>query len=408
MISSANTKLHVMLDTNVLVSQSRFVSSRLSKIIRDPLHATLNISWVIPEMVQLEREYQFRQKLKHVLAAAKDMPAFFANTWVGDAEAMYKEIARVGQTELGELGIVVRQCDPARVDWRKIMSSAGCRLPPFDPNAENEKGFKDAIVAETFEQLCGDLPANGAEIAILVTDDELLLNHVASQNYPNAKVIRGVGALQSELNFLVSDIAPEMFEDLQLKANALIATSVDFWSTVAGLARPWVDLNASNDMAFSSYVTGDRYWAPVFLRKEMAKLLFSCVYSVERTAQRWVAGQPASAQPQMGGLLGLSAAARSATATSPFGQTLTPEAQSIRDLHAHHDFSSIRHYGSPTVGFGPAPVAPPYAGYIETIALPPVNFTVTWSADYAVDAEANGAPILSNPRILEVLPAASV
>ncbi|WP_168793584.1 PIN domain-containing protein [Paraburkholderia aromaticivorans] len=396
MIPSTNSKLHVMLDTNVFMSQSRFIASKVSKVIKDPSHAALNIRWVIPEMAQLEREYQFRQKLKHVLAAAKEMPAFFVNTWVGDAEALYKEIARVGQSELDELGIAVRQCDPARVDWRKIMSSAGSRLPPFDPNPENEKGFKDAIVAETFEQLCGDLPAYGAESAILVTDDGLLASHVASRNYPNGKVIRGLDALQSELNFLVSDIQPVMFEDLQEKANALIATADEFWSNVAALARPWVDLSAANDIGFSSQISGALYWPPVFLRKEMARVLFSCVYSVQRTAQRWVSDQHVVSQPAAPGLFGLSAPAGPATVTAPFG---------FHDWHSGHDFDSIRHYGSHTVGIAPPPIFPAYAGHLETLALPPVNFNVTWSADYAVDAAANGATMLSNPRIILFEPA---
>jgi hypothetical protein len=47
--------------------------------------------------------------------------------------------------------------DHIKVDWSTLIHAASYRLPPFSPG-EKEKGFRDAIVAESFLQLVADSP----------------------------------------------------------------------------------------------------------------------------------------------------------------------------------------------------------------------------------------------------------
>ncbi|MFM0184168.1 PIN domain-containing protein [Paraburkholderia nemoris] len=383
MTNPAPTKssLNIMLDTNVLYVDGRsdhFFSPNIAKVIEDPSHAQLNIGWSIPSMVRREREYQLRQHAKHIVSAAREMPSLFASTWVGNPDAVNAEISRLAQQELDRLKVRVYECDSHKVDWPGLMDSAGWRLPPFDPNEKNEKGFKDAIVAETFVQLCGELTSHGVDTAILVTNDTLLREYVESRiKSPRVKILRNVDALMSELNFLVSDIDPDTAIQLQPMANELLATANEFWSNVGRLATPY----CHPPFVLAPFGVSDielqvpSYSPPVFLRKEMRRVFFFTRYAVPRTGQQWL---PAFAPPQRG-LLAMG---------DPVGGMVPPT-------------GGVGYYN---------PLSTPDAsplGNIQVIMLPSVSFAVEWSADYDVSksSDSGGAkPIIRNPRIESVTP----
>ena len=409
-------RLNIMLDTNALFVDGRsdkFLSPGIVKVIEDPLHAELNISWSIPSMVRREREYQLRQHAKHIVSAAREMPSLFASTWVGDANAVNAEISRLVQRELDRLKVRVYECDPSRVGWATLMDAAGWRLPPFDPNDKNEKGFKDAIVAETFIQLCGELTAHGVDTAILVTSDTMLREHVEGRVRPSrVKVLRSVDALTSELNFLVSDIDPDTAAQLQPMANELLANAAEFWDNVGRMATPYcyppyvLPSFAVTDIEFQT----PSYSVPVFLRKEMRRVFFFCRYSVPRTGKQWLPAFP----PLPGGLMTMGSAVGGGFPLPP-GEGAGPRGLGMSPP-PNTSFAAMP--ASPGGVFPPAPPTDRYygsglvadapsLGHIQSIFLPSINFAVEWSADYDVSKSSEtGAtrPIIGSPRIESVAP----
>ncbi|WP_143328553.1 PIN domain-containing protein [Burkholderia sp. AU28863] len=392
-------KLHVMLDTNVLYHEGRgdqFFSPRISRVIRDPLHAQLNISWTIPRMVRLEREYQLRQKVKHVVSTAKEMPTLFSTTWVGAEEHVHAEISRLAESALSELNVQVLDCDPSRVDWNRIMSAGGLRQPPFDPDEKKEKGFKDAVVAETFVQVCEGFPAHGTDTAILVTNDDLLTEYVKGRA-PSAKVLKNADALAGELNFLASDIPPDVADRLPIVASGLLARSTDFWNNVWRVALSQLSDPAGPPVFGLSNIQlqSPIYWPPIFLRKDLRHLYFVCRYQIPRQGQQWL---PTMSVPQ-GGLLGVLQA----------GLPVAPPPQSP--------------IGGPAGGIGPfggvqglpgilaaestqgVPQEQSAPGHFQSIVAPALTFAVVWRADFnLVSREAQGAPepTLENPFLESV------
>jgi hypothetical protein len=283
-----------MLDTNSLYSPhatNQFVAPALVEVIEDDAHKSLNINWVISEMVRSEREYHLRREARHVISAARKIPEVFSSTWVCDEDAVFAQVSNFAQRELDRLKVSVRGCDSGRVDWPSLIAAAGLRLPPFDPNLEKEKGFKDAIVAETFLQLCGDLPAHGSETAILVSDDTMLGDQVAKRvDGAKVKVLKDLDELRNELNFLSSDIPAEVAALLPGKSTELIANNKEFWDNVYRIAV------CSYQQAFTLTpdivelkTLGSNYTLPIFLRKEMRRVHFVCRYLISRSAMRWVA-----------------------------------------------------------------------------------------------------------------------
>lgn len=389
-----------MLDTNVLYHEGRgdqFFSPRISQVIQNPLHAQLAISWTIPRMVQLEREYQLRQKTKHVVSAAKEMPTLFSNTWVGNDELVNAEIRKLAESELNQLGVQVLNCDASRVDWSAMMTAAGLRRPPFDPDEKKEKGFKDAIVAETFIQICDQLPAYGTDTAILVTNDDLLAEYVKGR-VPRAKVLKNADALASELNFLASDIDSGVAARLPVVVSALLARSEEFWKSVWGLALSQLSEPAGPPVFGVSSIRFQLpvYQPAIFLRKELGHLYFFCRYQIPRQGQQWVPAVPAPAVFPPGGLLQMG---------SPVAMPPQPPVDVATSGNGVY-VSSAGLVGIPAPETGPGQPSnqfPP--GHFQSIVLPTLNFALFWRADFKLikkDGQGEAEPTLENPFIESV------
>jgi len=264
------------------------------------------------------------------------------------------------------------------------MTAAGYRLPPFDPDGEKEKGFKDAIVAETFLQLCADLPINSEDSAILVTEDAMLRENVESQAPQGAKVLGTVDELSAELNFLVSDIPPEVAALLSDRAGALLGTVdtafwSDFWNR-ASAAYP--QLLSRNFPGFHAVDLAAKFFSPPsFQKKEMRRVYFVTRYFFSRTGKRPATPMMTPAHTafgQMGGLLGGL-------------QNIAPEASVPAGAQGY--------YGAGTA-FLTADTP------TEAVQLPDAVVTFTWSADYKVKpATKKHDPVitLAAPRIESVL-----
>lgn len=325
------------------------------------------------------------------------MPTLFSTTWVGSEDQVHAEISRLAENELSQLGVEVLDCDASRVDWNSIMRAAGLRLPPFDPDEKKEKGFKDAIVAETFIQVCGQFPAHGTDTAILVTNDELLAEHVKGRIL-GVKVLKNADALAGELNFLASDILPEVADRLPAVASALLARSPAFWNTVWGMALLQLPEPSDPPMPGVSNIQflPPVYLPPVFLRKELRHIYFYCRYQIPRRGMQWIPTLSASPGGLLGGLMEMG----SPVATPPQSPS-NVSTGGIAILGAASGVSAIQ---GPENELGIVP-GPYPSGHFQSVVLPAVSFAVMWRADFNLiksDAQAEPEPTLENPFIESV------
>ncbi|WP_423378173.1 PIN domain-containing protein [Burkholderia sp. LMG 32019] len=396
-----------MLDTNVLFDEGsgdQFFSPAIEGVISDGAYSNINIHWIIPEMVRMEREYQLRQKARHIVSKAKEMPSIFSSTWVGDVEKVNEAIANHAKNEMRRLQVLEHNCDPDSVDWPKVIKSAGLRLPPFDPDDKNEKGFKDVIVAETFIQFCENLSPFGHQTAILVTKDAMLASHVSARvRLPN-KVLTSVGALINELNFIVADIDPEQSVDLSRLAGELIRGNGDFWADVGAQVLPFVTqpqiVFGVSDVKMGEAV----YYSPIFLRKHMKTVYFSFVLSYPRTGKIWVL------DPPPGGLFSLGATPALPNPLNQKGPHLFGGPSSLQTP----PLEGWRPWPPPQQGFVSDPVPlPPNTfpegglqtrpGHFEEVPLSPLNFTVHWSAYYEMEKHGDAmVPKIGQPILGEI------
>jgi hypothetical protein len=128
-----------------------------------------------------------------------------------------------------QLGLTEIKLDHDRVDWGGLIHAASYRIAPFQ-TGETEKGFRDAVIAESFLQLVADSPKNPKSCRVaLVTGDQLLSQAVKERlaGPSNASVLSSVEELKGLINTLVSNVSEEFIATLKPKAAKLFFVSAD-------------------------------------------------------------------------------------------------------------------------------------------------------------------------------------
>jgi hypothetical protein len=115
-----------------------------------------------------------------------------------------------------------------------LVHAAAYRNPPFAAG-EKEKGFRDALVAESFLQLLASSPKSPAPCrVVLVTSDVLLTQAVKGRiaDSSNASVLANAEELKGLINTLVSNVKEDFIALIKPKAAKLFFVSSDDKETV--------------------------------------------------------------------------------------------------------------------------------------------------------------------------------
>lgn len=207
-------ELKVVFDTNVLYTGA--ASDFLRQEVRDLIHANsghedLTVSWIVPEIVLHERQYQMRARGYELLPAIEKLERLLGHNLNITKQIVELRVREVIQTQLDELGIAVHAVDTVNVDWNRLMLDAAYRKPPFD-RGEKEKGFRDALVAETFFQIVAQSPSTPKLCRVaLVTNDALLTEAVVGRaaTLSNVRVLATPEDLKGLINTLASEVSEE-------------------------------------------------------------------------------------------------------------------------------------------------------------------------------------------------------
>lgn len=303
----------MLFDTNAIFADSfeQLISRKAAGAIADhSRHGDLDIVWILPEVVRLEREYQMRDKFRHVLTPTKQVEQLLGANWEISQETIHGSIASRIDHQLASCKISVRACDADLVDLNQITHDAVFRLPPFEPGP-TEKGFRDAILCETFYQLANSLSGN--ETAVLVSDDKRVQLAVNAR-MPAARVLENIEGLRDEINLRVGNVDAQTASLIENRASRVmfnfsnVGDQTTLWNRENLHAKIWArfqqEINELWDNSNASVV--EQILAPTRLvRKEGARVFFSTLYTANGQATVWVHDPSPSKQPVASGLFGL-------------------------------------------------------------------------------------------------------
>lgn len=367
--------LHVVFDTNAIFTKTPedLVSADAAAAIQEhSRHGDLDVTWILPEIVRKEREYQMHREFRTVQESAKRASELLGETWDLSEGKIKATFDRAIQEQASRLGIVFRGCDASRVDWDSVMHASAFRLPPFQPG-QTEKGFRDAIVCETYVQVVSDL--TGSDTAVLVTNDGLIAQALR-ERLPGARLLPDMAALRDEINLRVSNVDAETAAQIEAKASKVFfdfgepESAGSFWARAGLYDAIWDKFGdriraapPGYDWKFKRQEIGTR-----LARKEGNQLFLVTTYVVKSTGSYW---QPDPPPPQ----------SSVGTQTTPMPGLLGLQPEQATGVNL-----------SNLLGGTNAPLVPPNrnqlltllggGGKLVSINLPDVTLEIHWSATY--------------------------
>jgi hypothetical protein len=227
-------ELRVVFDTSALYvsptslgSASDLVRQEVVDLITTAKYPDLDILWYLPEVVRHERQYQMQTEALKLRSPINKIERLLGHNLALTDQVLTGHVATKIDDKEAKLGLRELELDDAKVDWKALVHAATYRLPPFSPG-EKEKGFRDAIVAETFLQLVAESPKTAKLCrVILVTSDDLLTTAVTKRisGLSNAGVLSGAEDLKGLINTLISDVSEDFIASLKPKAAKLFFLS---------------------------------------------------------------------------------------------------------------------------------------------------------------------------------------
>ena len=214
-IRSKTPELKVLFDSSAIFtgSASDLVCPSIAQFIADnSAHTDLHISWYLPEIVVLERRYQMVKRGRDLLPNVQKLETLLGHNLNITPQIIEDRVDHAIQSGLSRSNITVVTLEYDKVEWARLIQDAASRLPPFDAG-EKERGFRDAIVVESFLQLVDASPTTPRICRVsLVTGDKLISEAITlrTAGHQNVRILTSPDELKSLINTLVSEVSEDV------------------------------------------------------------------------------------------------------------------------------------------------------------------------------------------------------
>lgn len=218
-------ELKVAFDTNVLYTGSAndLMKQEVADLIRaNSHHADLKTTWYLPEIVRHERQYQMLSRAKEFLPSIQKLERLLGHNLNITEEIISRRVNDTIEEQFSELGIQLLSLRTGEVDWARLSLDSAYRRPPFS-TAEGEKGFRDALIAESVLQLVADSPVTPKVCRIaVVTEDELLGGFLRAKtaDHSNVRILANLEELKGLITTLVSEVSEEFVTSIASAAKS--------------------------------------------------------------------------------------------------------------------------------------------------------------------------------------------
>ena len=370
---------HVVFDTNAVWTGTahNFLPQPVSNLIKTSRsNAALDIHWYVPQVVRLEREYQMLDQARELLPHLRRAERLLKTSFDVTSDILRTRVQQVIAKSIEEHAIDVRDFDASAVDLKNIVERAALRLPPFEPG-DTEKGFRDAIVMETFCQLHKALNLSAPSQLALITNDRLLTQaiHERLGSSPTVAIYANIEELETSLVAFSEKLDQKEAQEWVSMARALLDENL----TVKRLRdilfeRYDTQLRASpdgNNIGTWHIMLGDT----ALSEKQNSKLMFVTTAFVYSQVSRPVHSLPFVQMTDMGAKSALTTISKS-TAAVPQSTTMSVSSDTLGAGAVFGTFSSIM--PSSSIGIPGATTVSTGISVLRNIGRH--TFNIIWSA----------------------------
>jgi hypothetical protein len=287
----ARTAVHIFLDTNALFTEvaNRLVAKEISDFILQSLDNDLNPSWYIPSVVIGERRFQMFERAKRLLPHLEKVEQLLGHQLGISDKVLAARVDDAIKQHMDTHKLIEIGFDHLAVDWQDMVRKSVERKPPFK-QGDNEKGFRDAIVLETFCQRVSNLPRSPQICRIVLLSNDGLLVEAARERMGdrnNVTFANDLDAVRTILNALASQITQEAVSALLPMAENLFFTPENRRTLLDKIQSQYSNELRNVPKGWSSVAVKAVHILspPTFIEKKGQKLTFSnrVVFHMEAT-----------------------------------------------------------------------------------------------------------------------------
>jgi len=277
-------ELRVVLDTNALYTGSAnyFIRKEVADLIGQHKDVPdLQVSWYLPSIVKDERHFQMLTEAQRFLEPIGKLERLLGHNLNITLDLLDARVREAIDKQIADHGLTILPFDPATIDWVRLVSDAAFRRAPFQAG-EKEKGFRDALVLESFIHLVDSSPGTPSSCRIgLVSGVELLRIAAAARTTQaqNVHVLESIDALKGLINTLGSAVDEQFIGALQPRAAKLFYKPSDKdtlyyrWDVHQQLKTTLAATTISLPAGASRYTVDEwRVSTPRFLKKQSQRV----------------------------------------------------------------------------------------------------------------------------------------
>ncbi len=225
-------ELKIVFDTNVIYtgSASYLVNKKVSEFIKNNIvFDDLEVSWFLPDVVIKERIFQMITEGNKFLQPVKKLETLLGHNLNITEDIISSRVNESIKKQLEEHSINKINLKTENVDWVKLINNSVNRNPPFENN-DKEKGFRDALILEAFEQLVNESSKTPKSCKIAFICSDKLLNDAAKERVKansNIRFLDDLTSLKGLINILVSETEETLIAEISKDASKLFFTTDD-------------------------------------------------------------------------------------------------------------------------------------------------------------------------------------
>jgi len=219
-------ELHVVFDTNALYTGAAhyLINRDVHELIdKQRESAEPHIVWHLPEIVRDERHFQMLQEARKFLGPVEKLQRLLGHNLNITEDILQSRVKESITAQITEHGLQLIPLNHASVDWSRLVGDAAFRRPPFE-DGEHEKGFRDALVLESFLQLQQSIASIPSSCRLVLVSRDTLLGVAAldrTKGAVNVHILASVESLKGLINTLSSEVDEQFIADLQPRVEAL-------------------------------------------------------------------------------------------------------------------------------------------------------------------------------------------